>query len=138
MPWGKSATTSLSAPDGAPSSSPLNSIRRGGPNASRANDQIPTPPGIDVDGIAGTEADHFMKCPGCGEWFGMRNLDQMLTHVHDGEIEMEVGPGPQPREDPVQPMSELGGAILTVRRRLPVCTDERTSSGPVGMSQTCQ
>jgi hypothetical protein len=39
-------------PDGAPSSSPLNSIRRGGPNASRANDQIPAPPGIDVDGIA--------------------------------------------------------------------------------------
>jgi len=24
--------------------------------------------GVDADGIAETEADHFMKCPGCGEW----------------------------------------------------------------------
>jgi len=25
------------------------------------------PPGVDPDGVAETEADHFMKCPGCGE-----------------------------------------------------------------------
>jgi hypothetical protein len=30
-------------------------------------------PGIDVDGTAQSEADHFMKCPGCGEWFDMRD-----------------------------------------------------------------
>jgi uncharacterized C2H2 Zn-finger protein len=28
-----------------------------------------TKPGIDADGIAQTEANHFMKCPSCGEWF---------------------------------------------------------------------
>jgi len=28
--------------------------------------------GIDPDGVLETEADHFMKCPGCGQWFGMR------------------------------------------------------------------
>jgi hypothetical protein len=37
--------------------------------------------GFDPDGVAETEADHFMKCPGCGEWFDMRDLDQMLAHV---------------------------------------------------------
>jgi hypothetical protein len=26
-------------------------------------------PGTDADGIAQTEADHRMKCPGCGQWF---------------------------------------------------------------------
>jgi hypothetical protein len=44
--------------------------------------------GVDVDGIAATEADHFMKCPSCGEWFDMRDLAQVLEHVHDQEIEI--------------------------------------------------
>jgi CRISPR/Cas system type I-B associated protein Csh2 (Cas7 group RAMP superfamily) len=48
-----------------------------------------TEPGIDADGIAQTEADHHMKCPGCGEWFDMRDLGQVLAHVHDAEIEIE-------------------------------------------------
>jgi hypothetical protein len=42
--------------------------------------------GVDADGIAETEADHFMKCPGCGEWFDMRDLGQVLKHGHDREI----------------------------------------------------
>jgi hypothetical protein len=29
--------------------------------------------GFDPDGTAESEADHFMKCPGCGEWFDMRD-----------------------------------------------------------------
>jgi hypothetical protein len=37
--------------------------------------------GIDADGIAQTETDHFMKCPGCGEWFDMRDLDQVLARM---------------------------------------------------------
>jgi uncharacterized C2H2 Zn-finger protein len=53
-----------------------------------------TKPGTDADDVAETEADHFMKCPGCGAWFGMRDLAQVLAHVHDAEI--EIG------EDPVQ------------------------------------
>ena len=50
--------------------------------------------GIDADGTAQTEADHFMKCPGGGEWFDMRDLGQMLAHVHDADI--EIGEGPEP------------------------------------------
>jgi hypothetical protein len=47
---------------------------------------IPRYTGVDPDGIAETEADHFMRCPG-GEWFDMRDLGQVLAHVHDVEIE---------------------------------------------------
>jgi hypothetical protein len=55
--------------------------------------------GFDPDGVAETEADHFMKCPGCGEWFDMRDLGQVLAHVHEAEI----GEGPEPtRDGPVQ------------------------------------
>jgi hypothetical protein len=53
--------------------------------------------GFDSDGVAQTEADHFMKCPGCGEWFDMRYLGQVLAHVHDAEIEIIEGPEP-PRQ----------------------------------------
>jgi hypothetical protein len=45
--------------------------------------------GIDADGIAETEADHFMKCPGCGQWFDMRDLAQVFEHVHDGSAGAE-------------------------------------------------
>jgi hypothetical protein len=51
--------------------------------------------GYDPDGVAETEADHFMKCPGCGQWFDMRDLSQVIQHVHDAEI--EIGEGPEPR-----------------------------------------
>jgi hypothetical protein len=53
-------------------------------------------PGIDADGIARTEADHLMKCPGCGEWFDMRDLGQVLAHAHDGESETLVDEGDSP------------------------------------------
>jgi CRISPR/Cas system type I-B associated protein Csh2 (Cas7 group RAMP superfamily) len=56
--------------------------------------------GIDADGIAQTEADHFMKCPGCREWFDMRDLGQVLAHVHDAEIEISEGPEPR-RQGPL-------------------------------------
>jgi hypothetical protein len=56
--------------------------------------------GYDPDRIAQSEADHFVKCPGCGEWFDMRDLAQVLGHVHDAEIEInEASP---PRNRPVQ------------------------------------
>jgi hypothetical protein len=58
-------------------------------------------PGVDVDGVAETEADHFMKCPSCGEWFDMRDLQQTLAHIHDPEIEICEGPEP-PRKGPLQ------------------------------------
>jgi hypothetical protein len=57
--------------------------------------------GIDGDGIAQTEADHFQKCPACSQWFDMRNLAQVAEHVHDGtEIEVLEGPCPPAREGP--------------------------------------
>jgi hypothetical protein len=31
-------------------------------------------PGIDIDGPAKNEVNHFMRCPGCGQWFDMREL----------------------------------------------------------------
>jgi len=58
--------------------------------------------GTDPDGIAETEADHFMNCPGCGEWFDMRDPDQMLAHVHDAEIEISEGPEPRACQGPLQ------------------------------------
>jgi hypothetical protein len=39
-----------------------------------------TKPGTDAESIARTEADHFMKCPGCGAWFDMRDLGAVLDH----------------------------------------------------------
>jgi hypothetical protein len=48
------------------------------------------------DDIAQAEADHFMKCPGCGEWFDLRHLGQMLPHIHDPEIEIIDGEGQPP------------------------------------------
>ena len=47
-------------------------------------------PGYDADGIPQTEADHHMQCPDCGKWFDMRDLGQVLDHVHDGEVELIV------------------------------------------------
>jgi hypothetical protein len=40
---------------------------------------------LSPSGIAAIEADHFMKCPGWGEWFDMRDLGQVLAHIHDEE-----------------------------------------------------
>jgi hypothetical protein len=57
-----------------------------------------TEPGIDADGVAENEADHFMRCPACSQWFDMLDLAQVVEHIHDGEIEvLEVS---LPRERP--------------------------------------
>ena len=66
-------------------------------------DVIVMPPytGRDADGVAQTEAYHFMKCPTCGEWFDMHDLGQVLAHVHDAKIEIVEVPMP-PREKPLQ------------------------------------
>jgi uncharacterized C2H2 Zn-finger protein len=29
------------------------------------------------------DANHFRKCPGCGQWFDMRELGQKMAQVHD-------------------------------------------------------
>ncbi|SDR64221.1 hypothetical protein SAMN05519103_09540 [Rhizobiales bacterium GAS113] len=43
-----------------------------------------------------------MKCPGCGQCFDMRDLGQMLAHVHDGDIEIGEGVESPARKGPVQ------------------------------------
>jgi uncharacterized C2H2 Zn-finger protein len=60
-----------------------------------------TKPGIDADGVAENEADHFMKCPACSQWFDMRDLVQVVEHVHDAEIEVLEVPAPR-REGQLQ------------------------------------
>ena len=57
-----------------------------------------TRPGRDADGVAQTEADHYAKCPGCGEWIDMRDLRQLFEHIHDASDEIE---STQPFERPV-------------------------------------
>jgi hypothetical protein len=47
-------------------------------------------PGVDHDDTAPTEGDHFLKCPGCGEWFDMRDLDQVIDHIHDGDFDIVI------------------------------------------------
>jgi uncharacterized C2H2 Zn-finger protein len=54
--------------------------------------------GRDVDGVAKHDADHFMKCPGCGQWFDMRDVGQVIEHVHDAEIEISEGPAPSRKD----------------------------------------
>ena len=53
--------------------------------------------GIDADGIAETEADHFGNCPVCGAYLDMRDLAQILAHVRNAEIEISKSPEP-PRQ----------------------------------------
>jgi hypothetical protein len=38
------------------------------------------------------ESDHHMKCPGCGGWFDMRDLAQVLAHVHGEQIDIGERP----------------------------------------------
>jgi hypothetical protein len=43
--------------------------------------------GYDPTASRNRKADHFVKCPGCGEWFDMRDLAQVLGHVPPPEVE---------------------------------------------------
>jgi len=54
-----------------------------------------------ADGLAETEADHLGNCAVCGALLDMRDLAQLLAHVHDAELEIREGPEPPPRELPV-------------------------------------
>lgn len=36
-----------------------------------------------------TERDHFLRCPACGEMLDMRDLGQILDHLHGKQIEEE-------------------------------------------------
>jgi hypothetical protein len=47
---------------------------------------FPRHSGRDADGLAPTEAGHFMKCPGCRQWFYMQDLGEVMQHIHDAEF----------------------------------------------------
>jgi hypothetical protein len=56
--------------------------------------------GFDPDDVAETEADHFGNCPVCGAYLDMRDLGQLVVHMHDQEI--EIGEGTEPlRQSPL-------------------------------------
>jgi hypothetical protein len=55
-------------------------------------------PGIDADGVVQTEVEHFGNCPVCGALVDMRDLAQVLAHVHDAKIDISEGEEPPPRE----------------------------------------
>jgi hypothetical protein len=54
-------------------------------------------PGTDTDGLAKTEICHSMKCPGCGEWFDIHDLHQVMVHIHDARSEIVEGDTPPAR-----------------------------------------
>jgi hypothetical protein len=60
-----------------------------------------TEPGLDPDGIAQKEMDHFGNCPVCGALIDMRDLDQVLAHTHGAAIEVASGDEPPPRDEPL-------------------------------------
>jgi hypothetical protein len=51
--------------------------------------------GVDADGIAQTEADHFMKCPGCPKGSTCATSTKVLAHVHEAEIQIVERDPPQ-------------------------------------------
>jgi hypothetical protein len=67
----------------------------GGPLTELDANRVPRHTGRDVDNAAPNDADHHMKCPGCGLSFDMRDLAQVVEHIHDSHIEVLE---PPPRE----------------------------------------
>jgi hypothetical protein len=50
--------------------------------------------GRDADGVAQEELDHFGNCPVCGSLVDMRDLGQLLEHVHGQSIDKFIGDEP--------------------------------------------
>jgi hypothetical protein len=44
--------------------------------------------GFAPDDVAETEADCFGNCAVCGAYLDVRDLSQLLAHIHDQEIEI--------------------------------------------------
>ena len=67
----------------------------------RPSAPIPRYTGRDADGEARNELDHFGNCPHCGALVDMRDLGQVIEHVHDRWDEI-VEESPASRERPMQ------------------------------------
>jgi hypothetical protein len=59
--------------------------------------KLPRYTGHDPDGADRTELDHFGNCPVCGAFIDMRDLGQVLAHVHDAENDIGEGKMPPPQ-----------------------------------------
>jgi transcription initiation factor IIE alpha subunit len=46
-------------------------------------------PGRPADGKELEERDHYIRCPICGEMLDMRDLGDVIDHLHGQEIEEE-------------------------------------------------
>ena len=55
---------------------------------------LPRYTGRDADPEARTELDHFGNCPPCGALVDMRDLRQVIEHVHDQWNEVTEGSSP--------------------------------------------
>jgi hypothetical protein len=50
--------------------------------------------GTDADDAVRPEIEHFANCTVCGDLIDMRDLLQVLAHLHGAEIEIGVGDEP--------------------------------------------
>jgi hypothetical protein len=57
-------------------------------------------PGVDADDPDRPEIEHFGNCPACGALVDMRDLGQVLAHVHGAEF--EIGEGDEAPDGPKQ------------------------------------
>ena len=53
--------------------------------------KIPRNTGRDIDNPDRPEIEHFGTCPVCGALVDMRDLGQLMAHIHDQEIERDTG-----------------------------------------------
>jgi hypothetical protein len=82
--------------------------------------KIPRNSGNDPDGAAKTELDHFGNCPICGALVDMRDLSQVLAHLHDQQFVIEEGEGHAVDDDAIErPPAKKVGARRIKKARPP-------------------
>jgi hypothetical protein len=59
--------------------------------------------GTDADDAVRPEIEHFANCTVCGDLIDMRDLLQVLAHLHGAEIEIGVGDEPPSQSNEPQP-----------------------------------
>ena len=51
--------------------------------------KIPGHTGLEIDEPDRLELDHFELCPVCGQLFDLRDLDQVMDHLHAPDVDIE-------------------------------------------------
>jgi len=88
-----------------------------------------TKPGHDPDGVAKTEIDRFGNCSFCGALVDMRDMGQILAHIHEAEIEIGEGP-PIARKIPT--LTPKPNCSLIAAANPQGDTDARSGFGDIG------